>query len=151
MVNRNVGSPLLEITQRVATGAHHLANEGVSLADSCHGFVDEPRLNAPPGLTEALALGSIQQPYVQAFDSLFSSFEVGLGPPLVAALGDCLVVLGAEALAQLLAMAASHGQHDSYSNKCHDDYDRHHDVRKIPGIHELLLLRYLSRFGGRNR
>src|SRR6266536_1309224 len=48
MVDRDVGSPLLEILDRVAALTHHLADEPVGGPRRLRGRVDEPRLHQAP-------------------------------------------------------------------------------------------------------
>ena len=103
MVDGDVGGALLELVRDgIAAVAHDLHHERVGLADGRSGLVDEAPLRGPPALGVPVARRGLELADLELVAALAALEQLGLSLPAVAALGDRPLVLGAEALLQLL-------------------------------------------------
>jgi hypothetical protein len=100
VVDRDVGSSLLEVVDRVAPVAHDLGHQAVGLAGGCGRVVHEPALGGPPCLEVAVPGGGLEGNDVELLAPLLAGREVGFGAALVAGSGDSALVLGPELLLQ---------------------------------------------------
>src|SRR5215218_3005871 len=129
VIDRHVGGALLELVgDRVAALAHDLDDERVGLADGGGGLVDEPPLRGAPALDVAVARAGVELADLELLAALAALLQLGLGLAAVAAaLLDGALVLGAEALLQLLGLPLAHQQDGSDHRGDHDDRQDHVD------------------------
>ena len=115
MVDGHVGGALLELVRDgVAAVAHDLHHERVGLADGRSGLVDEAALRGPPAIGVAVAGRGVELADLEPVVALAALEQLRLSLLAVASLGDGPLVLGAEALLQLLGSALARKDERTY-------------------------------------
>jgi hypothetical protein len=118
MVDRDIVGSLLEALNRVATVAHHLGNQGVSLAGGAGGVVNEPGLCRLPRHHVAPLGSGLKSDDVDLAVPLLTRGEVRLRGVPITRSGNRPLVLGSEVLLQPLRAAA---EQDHHREQHHDD------------------------------
>jgi hypothetical protein len=106
MINRHVVRTPIEIFEGIATCAHHLRDEVISIAHGSGRIVDKARLNATPFAAERIGLILRELVQVEAADTVRAFPEYGFSTGRSDSRNGSFV-LRSEALAQVYASATA--------------------------------------------
>lgn len=133
VLDGQVVRPLFEVADRIAAGAHDLAEQVVGVADRRARIVDELGLHPAPAAGEPCGFFTGQRANVKSLDALLAALEGFLGPSPVAVFVDRGDILGPIMRPQLLRpppLGVAHRDDDSG-----DDDDRYGDQDCGVGVH----------------
>src|SRR3954464_9812809 len=139
MLDGDIGRPLLEVVDRVATIPHDALHQVVRFRYRSRRIVDEARLRRLPLLAVAPARIVRQRPELELFVTLLTLRELAFGLPATAGLLQLAVVLRAEAILQRArpTRAQRAPQHPDNDDRGHDG-NRDPDPRIHVGSFRLL-------------
>src|SRR3954453_11663796 len=139
MLDGDVGGPLLEVVDRIATLPHDALHQVARFRYRSRRIVDEARLRFLPLLDVALARIVRKRPELELVVTLLTLRELAFGLATTAGLLQLAVVLRAEAILQRARSTRAHRapHHSDNDDRCHDG-NRDPDPRIHVGSFRLL-------------
>jgi hypothetical protein len=132
MIDGDIGRPLFEVTDGIASHGHHVAQQVVRFCHRTCRAVDEARLDSAPGFEEGRPVGQREGPNVKGLNSPCAFFEPGFPvPPGAALLHGAGIFSAFEPSAQSLrpAIPAPQSCRDGRGGN-HHEHDDQGDVRR---------------------
>ena len=122
VIHGDIRRPLIEVTYRIATRGHHIAQQLVRGHYRTGGAVNEARLDVAPGRYEACTIACRERPDAKPFDSLCALVERGFRMPPVAAFLHGASIFGATELSAQSCSPAFSVQKER-DEACNEDHD----------------------------
>jgi hypothetical protein len=122
MVDRDIGSALLEFVHGIAANHQEIRDEPVGGGGRRSGFVDKPRLGRVPCLGKSCVIGWRKRLDVEPLHSFLTPLQFRLGAIAIPVVGHCAIIFGAECLMESLAVAPT-PDHAPYKADHYDQQD----------------------------